>query len=81
MENFNTVKKRLQALEQRIKELDAEQTNITSQITAVNDEWRPMLDSLVEKINSNFSRYFSKMRCVGEVSLAIPDNPVRFYKF
>lgn len=43
-------------------------------------EWLEPLQSLIEKINENFSYFFSCMNCAGEVDLKIPENSVSFYR-
>ena len=59
----------MESLDEIIKDKEQELTNITEEIVKIKDEWLPMLENLVGKINNNFSNYFSKMKCAGEVSL------------
>lgn len=44
-------------------------------------EWLEPLQGLVEKINENFSYFFSCMNCAGEVDLNIPENPEDYEKY
>lgn len=45
----------------------------------IRNQWFPALERLVDRINSNFSRYFSEMKCAGEISLTHDDNVVSFF--
>lgn len=38
------------------------------------------MSQTIEKINSNFSMYFSAMDCAGEVILAQPENNVSYFE-
>lgn len=66
----------MEELDVLIKQKDEELSKVTQQIEKVKDEWLPMLESLVEKINANFSHSFTRMKCAGEVSLIKGDNEV-----
>lgn len=57
-------------------EKGAELEKVSEDINRIKNEWFPKLEELVEKINSNFSNYFKKMKCAGEVSLSLPENQV-----
>lgn len=47
-------------------------------IESLREEWLTPLLQTIEKINSNFSMYFSAMDCAGEVILAKPENHVSY---
>ena len=47
-------------------------------IESLREEWLTPLLQTIEKINSNFSTYFSAMDCAGEVILAKPENHVSY---
>ncbi|XP_014204116.1 structural maintenance of chromosomes protein 5 [Copidosoma floridanum] len=81
LRQFNDVKKNIDTLEGVIKEKDAELTKVTEEISRTKNEWYPSLSALVDKINNNFSNYFSKMKCAGEVSLCHGDNPMNFKEY
>lgn len=38
------------------------------------EKWIPPLETLISKINSSFSNYFSRIGCVGQVELIKADN-------
>ena len=46
------------------------------EIEKAKKDWLEPLQNLIEKINENFSYFFSCMSCAGEVDLNIPDNAV-----
>lgn len=69
-----------------IAELEKSLANPEQQLQELKDEmaekkgrWMPEVLNLVGRINSNFTRYFSQMKCVGEVSLEEPDDKVNIY--
>lgn len=51
----------------------------TQNIELLRKEWLTPLSQTIEKINSNFSMYFSAMDCAGEVVLAQPENHVSYH--
>ncbi|KAI4489641.1 hypothetical protein M0802_010900 [Mischocyttarus mexicanus] len=54
---------------------------ITHDVIKLRDKWLPSLEKLVEHINTNFSSYFSDMKCAGEVSLSHGDNIMDFDQY
>ncbi|OXU28125.1 hypothetical protein TSAR_002632 [Trichomalopsis sarcophagae] len=81
LDQFNIAKRHLEELDVLIKQRDEELSKVTQQIEKVKGEWLPMLESLVEKINANFSHSFTRMKCAGEVSLIKGDNEMDFDKY
>lgn len=53
-----------------IKEKNSKLEEMTKEIKRLKDKWLPLLEQLIERINTNFSSYFSAMDCAGEVTLA-----------
>lgn len=51
------------------------------EIEKAKKDWLEPLQNLIEKINENFSYFFSCMNCAGEVDLNIPDNPEDYEKY
>jgi len=49
---------------------------LQASIEEAKDKWLRPLQELVDKINVNFSHFFRCLKCMGEVHLNIPDNPV-----
>lgn len=52
----------------------------TQQMETLREEWLRSLSQIVEKINTNFSTYFSAMSCAGEVTLSHGENIVSRYE-
>ena len=51
------------------------------EIEKAKKDWLEPLQNLIEKINENFSYFFSCMNCAGEVDLNIPDNAEDYEKY
>lgn len=64
-------------LENKTKELDTTAQNIE----ILRQQWLPPLQQTVERINTNFSSYFSAMNCTGEVVLSCGDNSLDFEQY
>lgn len=41
------------------------------------DTWRVEVEKMIGRINENYEKYFRSLGCRGEVSIEIPENPVR----
>ncbi|XP_063769963.1 structural maintenance of chromosomes protein 5 [Pseudophryne corroboree] len=64
--------KRTQEIEDMTKEVDRKKDELSKyrqNISQVKQDWLTPLKHLVEKINEQFSSFFSSMQCVGEVDL------------
>ncbi|XP_075067074.1 structural maintenance of chromosomes protein 5 isoform X2 [Mixophyes fleayi] len=64
--------KRTREIEDMTVEVDRKKNELTTyrqNITKVKEDWLTPLKHLVEKINEQFSSFFSSMQCVGEVDL------------
>lgn len=46
------------------------------EIESIKEKWLQPLKQLVEKINANFSTFFSQLDCAGEVTLSHGENVV-----
>ncbi|XGW08461.1 hypothetical protein V3C99_011077 [Haemonchus contortus] len=51
---------------------EAWKANLTKEIM----EWREPVESLIRKINVNYSKFFATLGCAGEVYLEIPEDPL-----
>ena len=43
--------------------------------------WLQPLEELIERINRSFGMFFNSMKCVGEVDLNVPENPVSYVSY
>jgi chromosome segregation ATPase len=80
MREYEDVQNNIQSLTKFIKEKSAEVEIITKDIEKLKEKWLQLLQQLVEKINANFSSYFSAMDCAGEVTLAHGKNNVSAHR-
>ncbi|RLU20141.1 hypothetical protein DMN91_006747 [Ooceraea biroi] len=81
MREYEQVRSNIQNLTEVIKTRTAEVENITKEIEKLKEKWLQPLEQLVEKINANFSSYFSAMDCAGEVTLAHGENALDFDEY
>ena len=50
-----------------------------SDVAQLKEQWLEPLKQLIDRINENFTFFFSAMDCAGEVDLHQPENPVRLF--
>ena len=74
--DFETRKKRIAQLDREVSDLGEKIRGHRSETEVVRRRWLDPLKDLIGQISSNFSAYFTAMKCAGEVSLSIPQNPV-----
>lgn len=66
----------IQNLTEFIQKKNVVLEQMTKEIEKLKEKWLKPLEQLIEKINSNFSSYFSAMDCAGEVTLSHGENIV-----
>jgi len=81
MNEYEDVQNNIENLTKFIKEKSAEMEIIMRHIEKLKEKWLRLLEQLVEKINANFSSYFSAMDCAGEVTLAHGKNDVSIHRW
>ncbi|KAG8455241.1 hypothetical protein GDO86_001439 [Hymenochirus boettgeri] len=69
VEEYNKRTKEIQEVTLELDRKKLELENYRQNISQVKEKWLNPLKQLVEKINNQFSRFFSSMQCVGEVDL------------
>ena len=60
---------------------EAEIGSHQAEIEVAKREWLEPLNELIARINKSFGMFFNSMKCVGEVDLNTPENPVSFVRF
>ncbi|KAL7298761.1 hypothetical protein TKK_0008507 [Trichogramma kaykai] len=81
MTRFRNIRNNLKILQQQIQEYENNLARVTQEIEKIKECWLPLLITLVDRINANFSAYFKRMKCAGEVSLSIPENDMDFERY
>lgn len=81
LHEYEKVEKEIHDLKEFIQNKTDEIETVTQQVQTLREQWLQPLSIIVEKINSNFSSYFSAMACAGEVILAQPENIMDFDKY
>lgn len=79
MREYEEVGINIQALTEFIKTNTVTVNEIKENIEKLKEKWLKPLKQLVEKINENFSSYFSAMDCAGEVTLTHGENVVSIH--
>jgi chromosome segregation ATPase len=74
--DFEARKIRIEQLERRVKKSDEDLARHRATTDVIRRRWIDPVTQLIAKISANFSRYFTDMKCAGEVDLAVPPNPV-----
>ncbi|XP_076285291.1 structural maintenance of chromosomes 5 [Lasioglossum baleicum] len=81
LRNYDAVEKEINYLKEFIQTKTREMEIKSRQIDQLREEWLTPLSKIVDKINANFSSYFSEMGCAGEVLLAAAENAMDFDQY
>ncbi|XP_043507403.1 structural maintenance of chromosomes protein 5 isoform X1 [Frieseomelitta varia] len=81
LQEYEQVEQDINHLKDFIQRKTQELQSIMQDIESLREEWLTPLLQTIEKINSNFSTYFSAMDCAGEVILAKPENHMEFHQY
>lgn len=79
LKEFERITKEVEELKKYVENKTKELQTLTTETENLRNQWLPVLEQLVDRINDNFSRYFSEMKCAGEISLTHEENIVSFY--
>ncbi|NXM66247.1 SMC5 protein, partial [Serilophus lunatus] len=71
VEDYNKQTQEIQQLTEYLEEKKNELNNYKQSISQVKEKWLKLLKEVIERINENFSKFFSSMQCVGEVDLHV----------
>ncbi|XP_068092361.1 structural maintenance of chromosomes protein 5 isoform X2 [Hyperolius riggenbachi] len=69
VEDYGKRKREIEAMTEQLTQKKKELDDYREKISKVKQDWLTPLKLLVEKINEQFSSFFSSMQCVGEVDL------------
>ncbi|XP_073399825.1 structural maintenance of chromosomes protein 5 isoform X2 [Dendrobates tinctorius] len=69
VEEYSKLTKEIEAITEELNKKKTELESFRQNIVQVKEHWLIPLKQLVEKINNEFSSFFSSMQCVGEVDL------------
>lgn len=75
-EEYDKTKRSIKSLESTVGTSDVRLQTLKDEMNVKRAEWLPQVLDLIKRINANFTKFFSLMKCVGEVSLEKPDNEV-----
>lgn len=75
-EEYEKTKRSIKSLESTVGTSDVRLQTLKDEMNVKRAEWLPQVLDLIMRINANFTKFFSLMKCIGEVSLEKPDNEV-----
>ncbi|CAL7950406.1 unnamed protein product [Xylocopa violacea] len=81
LRQYEEVEKEIHHLKDFIEKTTKQLETTTQNIETLRQQWLEPLLETIERINFNFSMYFSEMGCVGEVILAQPENNMNFNQY
>lgn len=81
VKEFEQRKNLIEELQKGSRGVERQLENLASTIEECRNVWEPAIEDLLSRINHNFSHFFSRLQCVGEVSLKRPENPLDFDKY
>lgn len=76
LEQFEQRKRHIDKLEQKLAGRQDAQRAHQDEVERIRESWLEPLNEIIEKINTQFSTYFKRIKCAGEVHLKVPPNPV-----
>ncbi|XP_076749456.1 structural maintenance of chromosomes 5 isoform X2 [Xylocopa sonorina] len=81
LRQYQEVEKEIHNLKDFIEKKTQQLETTTQNIDTLREQWlKPLLET-IQRINFNFSMHFSEMGCVGEVTLAQPENNMNFDQY
>lgn len=81
LREYEEIQNNIQKLTEFIKKKTIKLEEMTKKITSLKEKWLPPLEQLIEKINTNFSCFFSMMDGAGEVTLAHGEDVMDFDQY
>ncbi|KAG8265831.1 Structural maintenance of chromosomes protein 5 [Homalodisca vitripennis] len=81
LEEYEKTKKLIENLEKDVANPEKKLKELKDNMQRKRDIWIPKVLGLIERINNNFTTFFSLMKCVGEVSLEVPEEKSEYSKY
>ncbi|XP_011880783.1 PREDICTED: structural maintenance of chromosomes protein 5 [Vollenhovia emeryi] len=81
LREYEEIQNNIQKLTEFTKKKSVTLEAMNKEIETLKEKWLQPLQELIEKINTNFSSYFTAMDCAGEVTLSHDDNVLDFDKY
>ena len=81
LREYEDVETEIRRLKEFIQKKTESMESTAQQMETLREEWLRSLLQIVEKINTNFSSYFSAMSCAGEVTLSHGENIMDFGQY
>lgn len=76
VEDYNRRKREISKQQKELAQREEALLRHQNEVEDLKARWIGPLKNLIERINKNFSYFFSCMKCAGEVGLNVPENPV-----
>ncbi|KAL6263333.1 hypothetical protein P5V15_006130 [Pogonomyrmex californicus] len=81
LREYEEMQNNIQKLTDFVKNKTIVLEKMKTEIEELKEKWLRPLEQLIEKINTNFSAYFSAMDCAGEVTLSHGENILDFDQY
>ena len=69
VKQYEERKKRIAEVRGRVEAGRGDQEAQAAELKKMEAKWRPQLEAMIRTVDSNFSAYFARFKCAGEVSL------------
>ena len=76
IEDFKQREKLIEKLQQKLAGRQDAQRAHQDEVERIRESWLLPLNNIIDQVNTQFSAYFRKIKCAGEVHLKVPPNPV-----
>ena len=76
IEDFKQREKLIEKLQLKLAGRQDAQRAHQDEVERIRESWLLPLNNIIDQVNTQFSAYFRKIKCAGEVHLKVPPNPV-----
>lgn len=76
IEDFKQREKLIEKLQLKLAGRQDAQRAHQDKVERIRESWLLPLNDIIDQVNTQFSAYFRKIKCAGEVHLKVPPNPV-----
>ncbi|KAL1498661.1 hypothetical protein AB1Y20_013974 [Prymnesium parvum] len=69
LEDYKKRQKKIEEIRARLEDITQTMDEKRSKVERLREMWKPKLQQMVAQVNDNFSEYFGRLKCFGEVHL------------
>ncbi|XP_070206218.1 structural maintenance of chromosomes protein 5-like [Littorina saxatilis] len=81
IKQYHDREREIARIQSSLEKQEQEEQRVRGNVTEMRNQWLNPLKELIERINENFSFFFTAMGCNGEVDLSIPEDQEAYNKY